>query len=115
MTATQINPQFQDAEFVYQIGEFNDHLILSPRDQDPERYVEIQYDDLSDYEREIYDFLTRMAKTDDINEPSFKLSDVQDKLDEVKDLGQLAHYYYWLGNSHGEIYMAEKLRDQADE
>jgi hypothetical protein len=49
------------------------------------------------------------------NEPSFKLSDVQDKLDEVKDLGQLAHYYYWLGNSHGEIYMAEKIRAELDE
>jgi hypothetical protein len=61
MTAIRIKPQFQDSEFVYQIGDFDDHLILSPLDQDPERYVEIQYDDLSDYERKIHDFLTHIT------------------------------------------------------
>jgi hypothetical protein len=65
MTTIQIKPQFQDSEFVYQVGEFDDHLILSPLDQAHEHAVEIQYDDLSDYEREIHDFLTRMAKTDE--------------------------------------------------
>jgi hypothetical protein len=47
----------------------------------------------------------------DMTEPSFKNADIQVKLDEFAgDIGRLAEYYYWLGNSHGEIYMAEKIR-----
>jgi hypothetical protein len=63
MTAIRIKPQFQDSEFIYQIGDFDDHLILSPLDQAHEDAVEIQYDDLSDYEREIHDFLAHMTET----------------------------------------------------
>jgi hypothetical protein len=55
------------------------------------------------------------VQASDDDEPSFELSDVQDKLEELKGLGELAHYYYWLGSSHGEIYMAEKIRAELDE
>jgi hypothetical protein len=50
-----------------------------------------------------------------MEEPSFKNKDVQAKLDEVKDLGELAKYYYWLGNSHGEMYMADKINSAEQE
>ena len=55
--------QFADADYVYEIGAFDDYLICIPHETDnDEEYVEIHMDDCSEYEHKIFDFLTNMSK-----------------------------------------------------
>jgi len=59
----QQNFQFADADYVYEIGAFDDYLICIPHEtENDEDYVEIHMDDCSEYERKIFDFLTNMSK-----------------------------------------------------
>jgi hypothetical protein len=55
--------RFQDVDYIYEIGAFDDYLICIPHEtENDEDYVEIHMDDLSEYERKIFDFLTDMSK-----------------------------------------------------
>jgi hypothetical protein len=57
--------RFQDVDYIYEIGAFDDYLIAIPLPgnyMDDEDYVEIHMNDLSEYERKIFDFLTDMSK-----------------------------------------------------
>ena len=58
---TNSTKTYSDGVFTYYISEsFDDHLIIEG--QTDEDYVEVQMDDCSEYEREIYDFLTKMEQ-----------------------------------------------------
>jgi hypothetical protein len=57
--------RFQDSDYIYEIGAFDDYLICIPlRDElyQDEEYIEIHMNDLSEYERKIFDFLTEMTE-----------------------------------------------------
>jgi hypothetical protein len=59
--------RFTDGDFHYEIGAFDDYLICIPCLGNPEvdewdDYVEIHMNDLSEYERSIFDFLTKVTK-----------------------------------------------------
>jgi hypothetical protein len=63
---TQQKFQFTDTDYVYEIGAFDDYLICIPHHpEDIDDYVEIHMYDCSEYEREIFEFLTKMTETGD--------------------------------------------------
>jgi hypothetical protein len=65
MTTPQQEIRFQDADYIYEIGVFDDYLIAIPLPgnlMDDEDYVEIHMNDLAEYERSIFDFLTKITE-----------------------------------------------------